>query len=77
MNDPVETYDLPAIKCPLPVLKTRARIRTMETGESLWVKTTDPMAVIDVPHFCNENGHVLSETIKNEDYHLFLIVKGG
>ncbi|MEO1399336.1 MAG: sulfurtransferase TusA family protein, partial [Pseudomonadota bacterium] len=70
-------YDLTGLKCPLPVLKTRNRMRGMKAGEQLWVKTTDPLAVIDMPHFCTENGHILLETVEETGGHRFLIAHGS
>ena len=55
-------YDLRGLKCPLPVLKARRKLEGMNPGEYLWLETTDPMAVIDIPAFCNESGHRLVET---------------
>jgi tRNA 2-thiouridine synthesizing protein A len=73
----VETpvYDLRGLNCPLPVLKARKRLSEMDAGAQLWVETTDPLAVIDLPHFCREAGHVLvvTETVKGG--HRFLIEK--
>ena len=37
-------YDLRGLNCPLPVLKARRRLADMETGERVWVETTDPLA---------------------------------
>ena len=71
-----ELYDLRGLKCPLPVLKTQRRMRDMSLGQELLVATNDPMAVIDIPHFCNENGHLLVESHAVEDGHRFLIRKG-
>jgi tRNA 2-thiouridine synthesizing protein A len=70
-------YDLRGLKCPLPVLKTRKRMAAMRPGEMLWVETTDPMAVIDMPHYCNEHGHRLVEMQTVTDGHRFLIEKAG
>lgn len=53
------TLDLTGQLCPLPVLKARKRLQTMSAGEVLKVIATDPMATIDMPHFCNEQGHEL------------------
>ncbi|GEO86288.1 MULTISPECIES: sulfurtransferase TusA family protein [Alphaproteobacteria] len=75
MSD-ITLYDLKGLKCPLPVLKTRRRLATMQRGEELSVETTDPLAVIDVPHFCNEDGHQLIETVKLDNGHRFRIRKG-
>ena len=69
--------DLRGLKCPLPVIKTRRRIRDMDAGDLIEVETTDPLAVIDIPHFCNEDGHVLEANEKLETSHRFLIRKGA
>jgi tRNA 2-thiouridine synthesizing protein A len=68
-------YDLRGLNCPLPVLKARKRLSEMPKGAQLWVETTDPLAVIDVPHFCREAGHVLVETETVIGGHRFLIEK--
>lgn len=70
------TLDLKGLKCPLPVLKTRKAISRLSEGDRLAVLTTDPMAEIDIPHFCNENGHTLLETERTETGHRFLLSKG-
>lgn len=45
--------------CPLPVLRARKALLGMPPGARLVITTTDPMAVIDLPHFCTEQGHRL------------------
>lgn len=70
-------YDLRGLKCPLPVLKARKRIASMATGALLEIETTDPMAVIDIPHFCREDGHSLEAASPLEGGHRFLIRKGA
>ncbi len=68
--------DLKGLKCPLPVLKTRKAMRELVEGELVEVETTDPLAVIDIPAFCNEQGHSLVETRETDDSRLFVIAKG-
>ena len=68
-------YDLRGLKCPLPVLKTRRKMSSLPSGSLIRVDTTDPLAGIDIPHFCNEDGHELIETEKTEAGHRFLIRK--
>ncbi|MBZ7923055.1 sulfurtransferase TusA family protein [Ensifer sp. 2YAB10] len=70
-------YDLRGLKCPLPVLKTRKRMSTLAPGALLEIETTDPLAVIDIPHFCNEDGHKLVEAAPADGGHRFLIRKGA
>jgi tRNA 2-thiouridine synthesizing protein A len=51
--------DVTELLCPLPVLKARKRLAAMASGSVLKLLATDPMAAIDVPHFCGEQGHTL------------------
>ncbi len=71
-----DTYDLRGLNCPLPVLKTRKRLETMPGGSRLWVETSDPLAVIDMPNFCLSDGHRLIETVTIEGGHRFHIERG-
>ena len=71
-----ETLDLKGLKCPLPVLKTRKAIGRLESGARLTVLTTDPMAALDIPHFCQEDGHTLVETVETDTGHRFVLEKG-
>ena len=77
MNQSVETLDLKGLKCPLPVLRTRRHLRDIQPGSIILVETTDPMAVIDIPHFCSQDGHALVESHALESGHSFLICKGN
>ncbi len=45
----------------------------MASGDEVFVETTDPLAVIDIPHMCREDGHALLETIDTTDGHRFHI----
>ena len=72
-----EVYDLRGLKCPLPVLKTRRRLKTLKNGDRLAIETSDPLAGIDIPHFCNQEGHELVEASKTTNGHRFVIRKGG
>ena len=49
----------------------------LAAGTALWVETTDPLAVIDMPHFCREHGHLLEATEAADGFHRFLIRKGA
>lgn len=69
-------YDLKGLKCPLPVIKTRKKMRSLATGDALMLETSDPLAGIDIPHFCQEDGHQLLLQEKTQTGHRFLIRKG-
>jgi tRNA 2-thiouridine synthesizing protein A len=70
---PKTTLDLSGLLCPLPVLKARKVLEAMTTGSELVVLATDPMAAIDMPHFCVEQGHMLLSQEKSGDILTFRI----
>lgn len=72
-NQPETTLDLSGLLCPLPVLKARKRLSAMPSGEVLKVIATDPMAAIDMPHFCNQQGHTLLDQIQYDNALIFRI----
>lgn len=76
IDTPVAIYDLRGLNCPLPVLKARKRLGAMAPGGRLWLETTDPLAVLDIPAFCTEAGHRLVESNAVEGGHRFLVERG-
>lgn len=60
-----ETLDLSGLKCPLPALMARKRLSALAPGAVLLVMTTDPLAVVDIPHMCSEDGHALENVSKD------------
>ena len=72
-----ETLDTCGLLCPLPVLKARKRLQSMAVGAVLRVEADDPVAVIDLPHFCDESGHGLLEARTETSPQVYLIRKGG
>jgi len=67
--------DTRGLLCPLPVLKLRKLINSTKQKEKIKLITDDPAAVIDVPHFCNEQGHKLLESCIGDGYNTFIISK--
>ncbi len=68
--------DTRGLKCPLPVLKTEQRIDQLAPGDELEVLASDPVSVIDIPHFCQSNGHVLLDSRENQESFVFVIQVG-
>jgi len=66
--------DARGLLCPLPVLKARKRLSAMTSGQVLRILADDPAAVIDMPHFCAEQGHRLLDG--GDVPGVFLIRKG-
>lgn len=59
MDSETTHLDARGLLCPLPVLKARKRLKSMQIGECLTMVADDPAAIIDVPHFCAESGYEL------------------
>ena len=68
----MDELDTLGLICPLPVLKARKRLLGMAPGALLRVLSDDPVAAIDLPHFCREAGH---ELVSHEG-HVFVIRRG-
>lgn len=71
------TLDAIGLLCPLPVLKARKRLKALTAGAVLQVLADDPAAIIDLPHFCNEAGHVFLGQNQAEGHQIYLIRKGN
>jgi tRNA 2-thiouridine synthesizing protein A len=72
-NELEDIIDLKGLLCPLPVLKAGKRLASMQSGHVLKILATDPMTAIDMPHFCNEQGHALVSNERNGDILIFRI----
>jgi tRNA 2-thiouridine synthesizing protein A len=51
-----EIIDLRGLKCPLPALLARRALGRSPAGTVLTVLADDPLAAVDVPHMCHEEG---------------------
>lgn len=76
MDEIVEELDARGLLCPLPVLKTRKRLKGLAAGAVLTLRTDDPAARVDVPHFCTEQGHELVAMEEDGPALVFKIRKG-
>jgi len=65
--------DTRGLLCPLPVLKLQKLINSIKQKDKIKLITDDPAAIVDVPHFCNEQGHQILESFKEKNYELFII----
>lgn len=53
----IDEIDAIGLLCPLPVLRLRKRLKGVVSGTEVTVLADDPVAVIDIPHYCAEAGH--------------------
>ncbi|OJH44079.1 sulfurtransferase TusA family protein [Paracoccus sp. SM22M-07] len=51
--------DARGLLCPLPVLRLRKALMAVAPGDLVVMVASDPMAVVDVPHFCGQSGHAM------------------
>lgn len=58
--------DLRGLKCPMPALLARRALERASPGETLEVVTDDPMAPIDMPHMCHQEGYEFVSLTKDE-----------
>lgn len=76
MRDPETELDARGLLCPLPVLKARKRLMPLASGSVLRVLADDPAAIIDIPHFCSEAGHLLLSQTEQDSVQIYRIQKG-
>lgn len=70
-----DDIDTTGLLCPLPVLKAAKRLRGMASGSTLKMMADDPAAVIDVPHFCAEQGYTLLSSDDQDGVQTYFIQK--
>lgn len=70
------TLDAKRLLCPLPVIRTQDRVKTLHSGDQLQVICTDPGATSDIPAWCRINGHTVVEIKEEDGLYLILIEKG-
>ena len=69
--------DARGLNCPLPVLKARKALKSVDMGARLTVLATDPASYIDFQHFCSVEGHTLVEWTEVDGTFTYLIEKSG
>lgn len=52
-----EVLDARGLKCPLPVLRMEKRLAQLPAGARMTVLATDPVAKLDIPLYCRQQGH--------------------
>lgn len=49
--------DARRLLCPLPVIRTQAKVQQLSDGDTLSIVCTDPGAAYDIPAWCRVHGH--------------------
>jgi len=68
-----ETLDTSGLSCPLPVLKSKKKIKSMEVGSILKIIATDPGSGKDIPSWCRVTGQELLETAEEDGKFIFYV----
>lgn len=68
--------DARGLRCPLPVLRARKALMALDPGTVLHVWADDPVAVVDLPHFCHEAGHDLIDQSDADGAQVYVIRRG-
>ena len=69
------TLDARGMNCPLPILKAKKTLNTMQTGDLLGIQATDPGSVKDFQAFCDQTGNTLVSSESSNDEYSFVIKK--
>ncbi len=73
----MDEIDARGLKCPLPVLRLRKALAGVAPGGVVRIRADDPVAVIDIPHFCAEEGHALIAAREMGDATLYTVRRGA
>ena len=71
-----KTLDAKGLACPMPIVKTKKAMDTMNTGEVLKVLATDKGALNDLSAWAKSGGHELVSYEENNGVLMFHIKKG-
>jgi len=61
------TLDCYGLLCPMPIIQTAEKIKTMKIGDVLEVLSTDKGILEDMPAWCRQTGQEFLGSDKEED----------
>ena len=67
--------DCSGLNCPMPILKTKKKMDTMDSGQILKMISTDPGSCNDVNAWANRTGNELLSTTQGDGNFVFLLRK--
>jgi len=74
-----QAYDVllqvPGLRCPMPLLKTKQALSSMELGQVLKVEATDAGSWRDIPAFVDLTAHELLKQEQQAEQFVFYILK--
>lgn len=69
--------DATNLLCPMPVIKTQNKVKSLMAGDELEVICTDPGALQDIPAWCRIFGHEVLATRQEETKYIVHIKVGN
>ena len=72
-----QVLDAKGLNCPLPILKAKKALKSLEGGNTLEIQSTDPGSVADFAAFCRTTGNELVEQNEEGGVWTYLIRKSG
>ncbi|MGA9572464.1 MAG: sulfurtransferase TusA family protein [Lysobacterales bacterium] len=72
-----QVLDAKGLNCPLPILKAKKALKSLENGQVLEVLSTDPGSVADFSAFCRTTGNELVEQSEADGIYTYLIRKSA
>ncbi|ALC54506.1 MULTISPECIES: sulfurtransferase TusA family protein [Bacillus] len=70
-----QVLDAKGLACPMPIVRTKKAMDTLQTGEVLEVHVTDKGSVKDIPAWANKGGHNIVKHVEEADVLKFWIKK--
>ncbi len=70
-----QELDASGLNCPLPILRAKKALGTLEAGKILRIVATDPGSVKDFEAFCKQTGNELLESGEEGGKYVFAIKK--
>lgn len=70
-----KVLDAKGLACPMPIVRTKKTIDTIESGQILEVHVTDKGALADIPAWASSGGHTILEQSEEEGILKFWIQK--
>ncbi len=70
-----QELDASGLNCPLPILRAKKALNSMETGKVLHIIATDPGSVKDFEAFSKQTGNELLESREEGGRFYFLLKK--
>jgi tRNA 2-thiouridine synthesizing protein A len=68
-----EKFDATGLNCPMPILRAKKVLNTLDNGNVLFVISTDSGSVKDFEAFCKQTGNELLESSEVEGkYHYYI-----